>query len=101
MTPSLRRLAELMQIEGLADYYDDPKAMMAQRDAIKAIIAEAVKQRSTGDWLAILQPADIGALKCWTGRACSKAKPSRALTFISSFAAAMTSHSTPCVPHSH
>ena len=59
MTPSLRRLAELMQIEGLADYYDDPKAMMAQRDAIKAIIAEAVKQRSTGDWLAILQPADI------------------------------------------
>jgi CoA:oxalate CoA-transferase len=32
---------------------------MAQRDAIKAIIAASVKQRSTGDWLAILQPADI------------------------------------------
>lgn len=59
MTPSLQRLAELMQIEGLAGYYDDPKAAMAQRDAIKAIIAASVKQRSTGDWLAILQPADI------------------------------------------
>jgi crotonobetainyl-CoA:carnitine CoA-transferase CaiB-like acyl-CoA transferase len=59
MTPSLQRLAELMQIEGLAGYYNDPKAAMAQRDAIKAIIAASVKQRSTGDWLAILQPADI------------------------------------------
>jgi CoA:oxalate CoA-transferase len=59
MTPSLQRLATLMQIDGLERYYDDPKAAMAQRDAIKAIIAASVKQRSTSDWLAILQPADI------------------------------------------
>lgn len=59
MTPSLQRLATLMQIDGLETYYDDPDAAMAQRDAIKAIIAASVKQRSTSDWLAILQPADI------------------------------------------
>ena len=59
MTPSLRTLGELMEIDGLAPYYDDGAALMRHRDEIKAIMASAIERRSTADWLAILQPADI------------------------------------------
>lgn len=59
MTPSLKTLAELMEIEGLSTYYDDPKALMRERDTIKAIMAQAVKQRTTNEWLGVLQPADV------------------------------------------
>ena len=59
MTPSLERLAGLMGIGGLERFYGDAAAAMAERDAIKARIAEAVALKTTTDWLAILQPADI------------------------------------------
>ncbi|SMH46116.1 CaiB/BaiF CoA-transferase family protein [Maritimibacter sp. HL-12] len=59
MTPSLERLAELMEIKGLEHYYGDDAAMMRERDTIKAVIAEAAVQRTTAEWLAVLQPADI------------------------------------------
>ena len=59
MTPSLERLAELMEIKGLERYYGDDAAMMRERDTIKAVIAEVAAQRSTAEWLAVLQPADI------------------------------------------
>lgn len=59
MTPSLERLAGLMGIGGLEPYYGDPAAAMTARDTIKARIAEAVAPRTTAQWLAILQPADI------------------------------------------
>ena len=59
MTPSLRVLAELMQIDGLAAYYDDKSAMLRHRDEIKSILAAAIVRRTTADWLAVLQPADI------------------------------------------
>jgi len=59
MTPSLERLAELMEIKGLERYYGDDAAMMRERDTIKAVIAETAAQRSTAEWLAVLQPADI------------------------------------------
>ena len=59
MTPSLRTLAELMQVEGLESYFDDAAALLQRRDEIKAIMAVAIKKRTTADWLAILQPADI------------------------------------------
>ena len=59
MTPSLERLAGLMGISGLERFYGDASAAMTERDTIKARIAEAVKLKTTADWLAILQPADI------------------------------------------
>ena len=59
MTPSLKALADLMGIVGLEPFFDDPKALMRERDTIKAIMADAVRQRTTEAWLAILQPADI------------------------------------------
>lgn len=59
MTPSLRTLAELMEIEGLSQYYDDGTAMMAHRDDIKSVMAVAIRGKTTAEWLAVLQPADI------------------------------------------
>ena len=59
MTPSLEKLAALMEISGLDRFLGDPGALLQDRDEIKAIIAEAVEKRTTADWLAILQPADI------------------------------------------
>lgn len=59
MTPSLEKLAELMSISGLEEYYENTSDLLTHRDAIKTIIAAHVKKRSTAQWLAILQPADI------------------------------------------
>lgn len=58
MTP-LPKLADLMEIEGLRPYCDDPKSWFSARDVIKNIIAEATITRTTDEWLAILEPADI------------------------------------------
>ena len=59
MVPSLAALAGLMGIAGLAAYGDDAAAAIHERDAIKALIASATPARSTAEWLAVLQPADI------------------------------------------
>ncbi len=59
MTPSLEVLADLLGVAGLERYYDDPAAMMTERDAIKTIFAAQLVTQTTADWLAVLQPADI------------------------------------------
>ncbi len=75
MTPSLQKLAELMGIDGLSQYYDDSRAMMQHRDDIKAVMAKAIRQKTTADWLAILQPADIWCSEVldWPGLMASEA----------------------------
>jgi crotonobetainyl-CoA:carnitine CoA-transferase CaiB-like acyl-CoA transferase len=60
MTPSLRRLAQLLGVEGeLEDYLDDPADSMSHRDEIKAVLTTHLATQDTEDWLAVLQPADI------------------------------------------
>lgn len=59
MVPSLSGLAGLMGITQLAAYGDDAATAIRDRDAIKALIAAATPARSTAEWLAVLQPADI------------------------------------------
>ena len=59
MTPSLEKIASLLEIKGLEKYYDESKAMIQQRDEIKQILAAAILTKSTADCLAVLQPADI------------------------------------------
>ena len=59
MTPSLRKLAELMQIGELEEFQDDKNALISRRDEINSMLAEAIVGRPTADWLAILQPADV------------------------------------------
>ena len=59
MTPSLERLAALMGLQGLDEWFSDPRQAMRDRDAIKSIIAAGVRTGMTAHWLALLQPADI------------------------------------------
>jgi CoA:oxalate CoA-transferase len=39
--------------------YTDPKALFDQRDEIKTILVEHLKQHTTAHWLDILEPADV------------------------------------------
>jgi len=59
MTPSLERLATLMQVPGLERWYGDAKGLLRDRDEIKRIIAKAVETKTTAHWISVLQPADI------------------------------------------
>jgi CoA:oxalate CoA-transferase len=62
MTP-LGKLADLLRLEALAPYRDDPKSWFSSRDEIKAIIAELLETQPTAHWLALLEPADIWCAK--------------------------------------
>jgi CoA:oxalate CoA-transferase len=55
---SVTRLGELLDCPALASYAD-PKSWFACRDEIKGILAQHLSARSTDQWLAILEPADI------------------------------------------
>lgn len=59
MTPSLKTLADLLEVRGLDAFYDVPKASMTHRDEIKTMIGNRLRLKPTADWLAVLQPADI------------------------------------------
>jgi crotonobetainyl-CoA:carnitine CoA-transferase CaiB-like acyl-CoA transferase len=62
MTP-IPKLADLLGIEALAPYRDQPATWFTARDEIKAIIAQRIAQKSVDEWLAILEPADIWCAK--------------------------------------
>jgi crotonobetainyl-CoA:carnitine CoA-transferase CaiB-like acyl-CoA transferase len=62
MTP-IPKLADLLEIESLAPYRDQPATWFTARDEIKAIIAQRIAQKSVEDWLTILEPADIWCAK--------------------------------------
>ncbi|UHC17692.1 CoA transferase [Methylobacterium currus] len=67
MTP-IPILADLLGIEALAPYRDDPASWFGARDAIKAIIAQRLAEETSEHWLALLEPADIWCAKVldWT-----------------------------------
>jgi CoA:oxalate CoA-transferase len=52
------RLGELLNCAPLLRY-TDPKALFDQRDEIKTILVEHLKQHTTTRWLGILEPADV------------------------------------------
>jgi crotonobetainyl-CoA:carnitine CoA-transferase CaiB-like acyl-CoA transferase len=60
MTP-LDKLAPLIELPAIAGL--DPKAPFRDRDRIKRLVAERIAQRSTDDWLKILDAADIWCAK--------------------------------------
>lgn len=62
MTP-LSKLADLLELEELAPYRDEPASWFTQRDEIKRIIAARLATETTGHWLSILEPADIWCAK--------------------------------------
>ena len=59
MTPSLKKLAKLLEIKGLEQYYEKEGALLVKRDEIKNAIAKQIKTRGTNEWLSVLQPEDI------------------------------------------
>lgn len=52
------RLGELLDCPALAQF-ETPQSWFEQRDEIKAVLAAQLRQRTTGDWLAVLEPADV------------------------------------------
>ncbi|WP_420960454.1 CaiB/BaiF CoA transferase family protein [Brucella sp. IR073] len=62
MTP-IPKLADLLEMEELAPYRDDPKSWFTARDEIKRLIAARIATKTIDEWLAILEPADIWCAK--------------------------------------
>lgn len=58
MTP-IGKLADLLGLDELAPYREDPQSWFRERDSIKAIIARALGTQPSQHWLDILEPADI------------------------------------------
>lgn len=62
MTP-IPKLADLLEMDELAPFRDDPASWFTARDAIKALIAKRILEKTIDEWLAILEPADIWCAK--------------------------------------
>lgn len=62
MTP-IAKLADLMGIDALARYRDDPASWFSERDEIKRLISAVVATRTVDDWLQVLEPSDIWCAK--------------------------------------
>lgn len=62
---SIPQLSELLSCPALTKY-DDPKNWFRQRDEIKKILADHLKNQKTKYWLDILEPADIWCAKVLT-----------------------------------
>ncbi len=62
MTP-IPKLADLLGLDALQPWRDDPASWFSERDAIKAIIAGRIATGTIAEWLAILEPADIWCAK--------------------------------------
>ncbi|CAN7620780.1 CaiB/BaiF CoA-transferase family protein [Rhizobium sp. LjRoot98] len=58
MTP-IPKLADLLGMDELAPYRDNSATWFTARDEIKALIAKRIATKTTDEWLAILEPADI------------------------------------------
>jgi crotonobetainyl-CoA:carnitine CoA-transferase CaiB-like acyl-CoA transferase len=58
MTP-IPKLADLLGMDELAPYRDNSSTWFTARDEIKALIAKRIATKTTDEWLAILEPADI------------------------------------------
>jgi CoA:oxalate CoA-transferase len=58
---AMGRVPQLGELLGCAELlnYPEPASWFQQRDEIKAILARHLKTKSTADWLATLEPADI------------------------------------------
>jgi crotonobetainyl-CoA:carnitine CoA-transferase CaiB-like acyl-CoA transferase len=62
MTP-LGKIRDLLELSSLDAYAADPKSWFGARDEIKRVIAERLATRTTAEWLAVLEPADIWCAK--------------------------------------
>jgi crotonobetainyl-CoA:carnitine CoA-transferase CaiB-like acyl-CoA transferase len=62
MTP-LGKIRDLLELPALDAFAADPKSWFSARDEIKRLIAQRLATRTTAEWLAVLEPADIWCAK--------------------------------------
>ncbi len=62
---SIPQLGALIGCQALVTY-NDPKRWFGERDEIKAILAEHLREKTTDAWLAILEPADVWCADVFT-----------------------------------
>ncbi|TIR25207.1 MAG: CoA transferase [Mesorhizobium sp.] len=65
MTP-IPKIADLLELPELDPFRDKPATWFTARDEIKAIIARRIAEKTTDEWLAVLEPADIWCAKVLT-----------------------------------
>ncbi|MDX8526519.1 CaiB/BaiF CoA-transferase family protein [Mesorhizobium sp. MSK_1335] len=65
MTP-IPKIADLLELPELDPFRDKPATWFSARDEIKAIIARRIGEKTIGEWLAILEPADVWCAKVLT-----------------------------------
>ncbi|MDG4894342.1 CaiB/BaiF CoA-transferase family protein [Mesorhizobium sp. WSM4976] len=65
MTP-IPKIADLLDLPELDPFRDKPATWFTARDQIKAIIAKRIEAKTTDEWLAILEPADVWCAKVLT-----------------------------------
>ncbi|MGT2465431.1 CaiB/BaiF CoA transferase family protein [Mesorhizobium atlanticum] len=65
MTP-IPKIADLLDLPELDPFRDKPATWFTARDQIKAIIAKRIEEKTTDEWLAILEPADVWCAKVLT-----------------------------------
>ena len=58
MTP-IPLLRDLMELDTLSPYAEDPGSWFTNRDDIKKIIATAIAEKTIAQWQALFEPADI------------------------------------------
>ncbi|MFP5226196.1 MAG: CaiB/BaiF CoA transferase family protein [Acidobacteriota bacterium] len=64
---SIMQLGRLLDCESLL-VWSDPESLFDHRDEIKRVLADHLRTRTTADWLAILEPADIWCADVLTWR---------------------------------
>lgn len=65
MTP-IPKIADLLDLSELDPFRDEPATWFTARDEIKMIIARRIAEKTTDEWLAVLEPADIWCAKVLT-----------------------------------
>lgn len=78
---SITTLGRLLDCESLL-VWSDPKSLFEHRDEIKSVLAEHLRSRSTAEWLAILEPADVWCADVLTWRELMEHEGFRALDMI-------------------
>lgn len=58
MTP-IAKLRDLMELEALSPYCEDPATWFSERETIKKIIAARIAERTVDDWMSVFEPADV------------------------------------------
>lgn len=65
---NMTRIGELIECGAMADY-PEPASWFTERDVIKKILADHLETKTTDEWLAVLEPADIWCAKVFDWKA--------------------------------